>query len=77
MVTLYYKMISHLDGESITESRKDDFEYPVVAEDIMHSMQRGVFNDDYTKFIVEKIVYELEEPPTEADCWDGDSSYCE
>lgn len=61
MTTLYFIMTTHLDGEVITTKMSNSFKDPVIAEDIMHSMQKGVFDDDYVKYGVDRIVYELEE----------------
>ena len=61
MTILYFIVATHLDGEVTSTRHFNEFKDPVEAEDIMHSMQKGVFDDDYVFYIPDRIVYELEE----------------
>jgi hypothetical protein len=61
MTTVHFIMITALDGEEISTNGISTFNDPFEAEDIMHSMECGVFDDDYVHYIPQKIVYELEE----------------
>ena len=60
MVTLQFTMTLSVDGEIITTKGISTFRDPVEAEDIMHSIECGVFDDDYVRYHADKIVYELE-----------------
>jgi len=61
MTTVHFIMITVLDGEEIRTEGSNSFKDPHEAEDIMHSMECGVFDDDYVHYVPQKIVYELEE----------------
>jgi len=60
-ITLYYVAILVADGEVTTTQHESKFLDRVEAEDVMGSMECGVFDDDYIKYVPTKIVYELEE----------------
>lgn len=60
MTTLYYHVISKLDGEHTVEAKHDKFEHAYIAEDVMNSMEHGVFDDDFVEYVVDRIVYDLE-----------------
>jgi hypothetical protein len=61
MTTLHFTMTLSLDREVFTTPGISKFKDPAEAQDIVHSMEQGVFNDDYVKYKFDKIVYELEE----------------
>lgn len=65
--TLHFTMILSVDGEIICTRGISTFKDPAEAEDIMHSMQSGVFDDDYVRYHADKIVYELETTEEEAE----------
>jgi hypothetical protein len=50
-----------VDHEVVITNGISKFEDSAEAEDIMHSMECGVFDDGYVKYHADKIVYELEE----------------
>lgn len=60
MFTLHFIMISTVDGEEIQTNHISVYPDPYMAEDVMHSMQSGVYDDDYVRYVPNKIVYELE-----------------
>lgn len=61
MTTVHFIMITTVDGEEIRNNCSNSFNDPHEAEDVMHSMECGVFDDDYVHYIPQKIVYELDE----------------
>jgi hypothetical protein len=61
MTTLHFTMYLTVDQEVFITKGISNFRNSAEAEDIMHSMECGVFNDDYVKYHADKIVYELEE----------------
>jgi len=60
MVTLHYDVTITKDGKTFTQSSSSEYEHAFIAEDIMHSMECGVFNENGMVYAVKKIVYELE-----------------
>lgn len=66
MTTIHFIMITILDGEEFRHSNSNTFRDPAEAEDILHSMECGVFDDDYVRYIAQKIVYELDNVEEEA-----------
>lgn len=61
MVTLHFKVYYKMpDGGEIPQPARSEFLDPVEAQDIMHSMECGVFDDLYTRYVVDRIVYELD-----------------
>jgi len=61
MTTVHFIMITTEDGEEIRNDCSSKFKYSHEAEEIMQSMECGVFDDDYVHYVPTKIVYELEE----------------
>ena len=60
MTTLHFTMYLTVDHEVVITKGISNFRDSVEAEDIMHSMECGVFDDDYVQYKVDKIVYELD-----------------
>lgn len=50
-----------VDGEEQTAPFVSTFLDRVEAEDVMHSMECGVFDDDYTRYHPTRIEYVLDE----------------
>jgi hypothetical protein len=61
MTTLHFTITILVDQEVITTHHVNEFKDPAEAEDIKHSMECGVFNDDYVKYHTNKIVYDIED----------------
>ena len=61
MTILHFTMHLTVDHEVVITNGISKFEDSAEAEDIMHSMECGVFDDGYVKYHADKIVYELEE----------------
>lgn len=54
------------DGGEIPQPGISEFLDPVEAQDIMHSMECGVFDQDNVRYVAEKIVYDLDQIEEEA-----------
>lgn len=67
MTELHFYLRLNVDNETFITRHVSTFDDVTHAEEVMHSIERGVFDDDFVTYHVEKIVYEL----SEADCWDG------
>lgn len=61
MTTLHFTMTTLVDQEVVTTQHISQFKDTVEAEDIMHSMNSGVFNDDFVQYHTHKIVYDIED----------------
>jgi hypothetical protein len=61
MITLHFTAYRKQDdGTTTANSDITNFDDRVVAEDITHAMECGVFDTEEVRFTVNKIVYDLE-----------------
>jgi hypothetical protein len=62
MTTLHFKVYYRMpDGGEIPNPGISTFDCSATAEEIMHDMQSGLFDEGTTRFEFDRIVYELEE----------------